>query len=351
MTPAPQTSRGVDQVRWRGFNLCELFVTAEDPRWPEMTPSPRGEISRQHLQWIADWGFNFVRVPASYRWWADPAAPFEVREAGLGRLDRAVENAERCGLHLSLNLHHAPGYCINEGLRDEAIGAEKFDLWTDPNALHCFIHHWQTLARRYAGRAGAGLSFDLVNEPARCSRAGHERAIRATVAAIRAIDKDRPIIIDGFNAGNEPCPELQDLGVIQSCRGYWPAPLTHHRAWWAGDHRSPPPHWPAPGNVSEGLRWEAASLPRRFAAWSKLANEGSRVFCGELGCHNQTPHADYLRWLEDHLCFFRDQGWGWALWNLRGSFGLLDHGRAGAPAADWHGCTLDTDLLSVLQRH
>lgn len=335
--------------RWRGFNLCELFVTAADPRWPEMTVSPRGQIDPRHFEWIAAWGFNFVRLPMSYRWWASADDPFDIREEDLSRVDEAVEHAARCGLHLSINLHHAPGFCINEGLRDENIGAEKFNLWKDEAALRCFVHHWEKLAQRYAGRQE--LSFDLVNEPARCTRDEHERVVRRTVAAIRAIDPARPIVIDGFNAGNEPCPELADLGVIQSCRGYWPAEFTHHRAWWGGDHREPEPRWPAAANTSEGLSWTTDSLPRRFAAWRELVVGGSSVFCGELGCHNQTPHADFLRWLEDHLTFFRDQGWGWAVWNFRGSFGLLDHGRAGAPLADWHGCQLDTDLLALLRNY
>jgi endoglucanase len=338
-------------LRWRGFNLCELFVTADDPRWPEMTVSPRGRIVPDHLAWIAGWGFNFVRLPLSCRWWSDPREPFDLREDGLARVDDAVEAAARGGLHLSLNLHHAPGFCINQGVRDEGLAPEPFDLWKDDEARRCFVHHWESLARRYAGRSAAELSFDLVNEPARCSRAEHERVIRDAVAAIRAIDPARLIVIDGFNAGNEPCPELSDLGAIQSCRGYWPTEFTHHCAWWGGDHRRPEPRWPASANVSEGLAWEADSLPRRFAAWIELAAGGTPVFCGELGCHNQTPHGDFLRWLEDHLAFFRDQGWGWALWNFRGSFGLLDHGRAGAPLADWHGCRLDTGLLALLQRY
>lgn len=334
--------------RWRGFNLCELFVTAGDPRWPEMTPSPRGRIDPRHFEWIAGWGFNFARLPMSYRWWASAEDPFDIREQDLARVDEAVENAARCGLHLSLNLHHAPGFCINQGLRDESLGGEKFDLWKDEVALRCFVHHWETLARRYAGRRE--LSFDLVNEPARCTREEHERVVRFTVAAIRAADPLRTIVIDGYNAGNEPCPELSDLGLVQSCRGYWPAEFTHHRAWWGGDHRQPEPRWPAPANVSEGLAWTADSLPRRFAAWRELSAGGTPVICGELGCHNQTPHEDFLRWLDDHLQFFLEQGWGWALWNFRGSFGLLDHGRTGATLADWHGCQLDTDLLTLLQR-
>ncbi|MFW6107017.1 MAG: hypothetical protein ACOC8H_02550, partial [bacterium] len=34
-----------------------------------------------------------------------------------------------------------------------------------------------------------------------------------------------------------------------------------------------------------------------------------------------------LRWAEDQLAVWRDAGVGWALWNPRGSFGIIDSNR------------------------
>ena len=42
---------------------------------------------------------------------------------------------------------------------------------------------------------------------------------------------------------------------------------------------------------------------------------------------------------------------GWALWNFRGGFGILDAGRADAPCEDWHGHRLDRAMLDLLRRH
>ncbi len=41
---------------------------------------------------------------------------------------------------------------------------------------------------------------------------------------------------------------------------------------------------------------------------------------------------------------------GWALWNFRGSFGILDTDRAGTKFKNWHGHRLDHTLLTMLQR-
>jgi endoglucanase len=40
---------------------------------------------------------------------------------------------------------------------------------------------------------------------------------------------------------------------------------------------------------------------------------------------------------------------GYALWNLRGPFGVLDSDRADVDDEDWHGHKLDRRLLELMQ--
>ena len=40
---------------------------------------------------------------------------------------------------------------------------------------------------------------------------------------------------------------------------------------------------------------------------------------------------------------------GWALWNFRGPFGIVDTNRAGTKFTDHHGHQLDSQLLKILQ--
>ena len=72
---------------------------------------------------------------------------------------------------------------------------------------------------------------------------------------------------------------------------------------------------------------------------------------GEFGCHNRTPHPVVLAWMEDCLQNWQDAGWGWALWNLRGSFGILDSGRQDVQYEEFHGHKLDRKMLELLQRY
>ena len=65
------------------------------------------------LDFLAELGFNFVRIPTDYRFWTKDFDYFQPDEAVFEFIDRYVTACRSRGLHLCLNLHHAPGYCIN----------------------------------------------------------------------------------------------------------------------------------------------------------------------------------------------------------------------------------------------
>ena len=73
------------------------------------------------------------------------------------------------------------------------------------------------------------------------------------------------------------------------------------------------------------------------------------MHCGEAGCYHHTPHAVFLAWFREVLGVLGGHGIGWALWNFRGSFGVLDSGRSDVDYTDWRGHRLDEALLALLQ--
>ncbi len=85
--------------------------------------------------------------------------------------------------------------------------------------------------------------------------------------------------------------------------------------------------------------------------WKGAQAQGIGVMVGEWGAFNKTPHDVFLRWAEDSLSNWHEAGWGWALWNFRGSFGVLDSGRADVQYEDFEGHQLDRKLLDLLQRY
>lgn len=102
--------------RWRGFNLLELYTRRGPENW-------RGGASQEDdFRWIAEWGFDFVRIPLDYTLWIEGRDPYTIKEAPLEQLDRVVRLGEQYGLHVCLNFHAAPGYCVNP--KDEL-----YNLW------------------------------------------------------------------------------------------------------------------------------------------------------------------------------------------------------------------------------
>jgi aryl-phospho-beta-D-glucosidase BglC (GH1 family) len=479
--PKEQPGRRV-LPRWRGFNLLEKFYR-NDP------------FRETDFQWISEWGFDFVRLPMDYRQWTDADDPYAIKEPVIEHIDQAIELGRKYGVHVSLNLHNAPGYSVNRAAK------QTLNLWKDAEAQKQFAFQWSNFARRYRGIPSSQLSFNLVNEPANIDELAYVKAVRGAIDGIRAADPTRLIITDGLNWGREPVLSLASEGVAQSTRGYEPFGLTHYRAnWVSGADRFPLPQWPVPqvnghlygpGNrelhsalVIEGRFEQAMALrirvgqvssrgrllvqaddrtilekdfrpgpgagewkeavfaeqwkvyqniydrdytaavpagtkrvrlanaegdwltvrevglgpaedqdapehiltvtdtawgrpqrepvkfdpnangpafvaPRmqdrqwlyndRILPWKKVADAGVGVHVGEWGAFRFTPHDVVLRWARDQLSLWTEAGFGWALWNFRGTFGILDSNRDDVQYEEFRGHKLDRKFLTLLR--
>ncbi len=322
-----------------GFNFQWLFSYQSEFTRPE--PDERA------LDFLAVRGFDFVRLPMDYRFWTTNFDYFHPNETVWQLIDHTLDACRRRGLHLCLNLHRAPGYCIN------ANHLEKHNLWLDAAAQDAFIFLWESFARRYQGISNDFLSFDLVNEPPAIDQYGmtrdnHAALVRRTVAAIRAIDPAREIVIDGLDGGNLAMPELADLGVIHSGRGYQPMPVSHYQAaWWPEHHLvTEPPIYP--GAQWDGRTWNRETLRAFYQPWRDVEAQGAAVHIGESGCYQRTANDVALRWFSDLLSVFREFGWGYSLWQFEGAFGIVEHGRSGAVYEDTDGYKVDRALFDLL---
>jgi hypothetical protein len=85
--------------------------------------------------------------------------------------------------------------------------------------------------------------------------------------------------------------------------------------------------------------------------WKPLEAKGASVHVGEWGAFNRTPHPVALAWMEDCLRNWKDAGWGWALWELRGGFGVLDSNRADVAYEEFRGHKLDRKMLELLRSY
>ena len=343
--------------KWKGFNLLDFFVP--DPS------DHRNVTTEEHFKWLRDWGFDFVRIPMAYPHYLafDGDRNITAREVNLvspemiEKIQGLVAMAHKYDMHVSLNLHRAPGYCINAGWH------EPFNLWKDQAALDAFCWHWNMWAKLYKSTSPQKISFDLLNEPAMREDMNDQHSKSSPVpgdiyrkvakAAAEAIRKENPhalIIADGNGVGNLVTPELVDLGIAQSCRGYFPGAISHYKAPWANKdpEHQPAPVWP--GNVGN-QELNRGMLENYYKPWIELVQKGVGVHCGEAGCWKKTPHPVFIAWFTDVIDILSSHQIGLALWNFIGDFGILDSGREDVAYEDWHGHKLDRKLLELLRKY
>ena len=304
-----------------------------------------GKPDGRELDFIAKNGFNFIRVPTDYRFWTKDFDYLHPDEKVFENFDLYLDECKQRGLHMSLNFHRAPGYCINNN------DLEKHNLWEDKEAQEAFIFLWEYMARKYKGVPSTDLSFDLLNEPPGIGQYGftrdkHEYVMRNAIKAIRAIDPDRIIVLNGISGGGVAIPELADVGAVHSGRGYEPFLISHHKAEWCGNIQwSDDPVYPG---EMRGKMNDRASLVEYYKPWVEVEKKGVEVHIGEFGCYNKLPNDVALRWFVDLMSVFRENGWGYSMWNFSGPFGIVNHGRPGTVYTEMDGFTVDKALLDIM---
>jgi hypothetical protein len=77
--------------------------------------------------------------------------------------------------------------------------------------------------------------------------------------------------------------------------------------------------------------------------------ENIPVMIQEFGVHNQTPHTITLDYLSDVVPIFHEYNIGYALWNLEGSFGIINSGRTDCNYESYRGKSLDRQMLEILK--
>lgn len=323
------------------------------------------------FQRMAEWGFDFVRLPMDYRCWIVDGEFYRINEKVLKEIDQAVEFGTKYGVHVNINFHRAPGYCVNPP-------SEPLSLWRDEEALEACEHHWRLFAERYKGIPSTQVSFNLLNEPFESrgwNMTTYKRFIERMLRAIREIDPNRLVIADGFitRGHYEPVPGIDDPLLGQSFHMYQPAWLTHLGASWTGPwyvYEEQPEYPGIAPNLDKYMRtypkyrgaysgWQCLRLDRAWLEnWMKpylrlKEEKGTMIHCGELGVYaRKVPRQSQLNWYRDVLDILTRHKVGWAQWNLRGPFGIINTGRE-----EFHretlpnGDRLDRELLNLIRSY
>jgi hypothetical protein len=273
-------------------------------------------LTDDDLAFMKACGATVVRLPFNYRHFEDDLAPGVWREAGFRRLDAMLAGCERHGLYAILDHHAVPGCQNTDWHCDNATQSSLF--WGHRHFQDRFVALWEEFARRYRGRAVVA-GYNVMNEPFVNRPRGRlpwayrhawdriNDVYRRVVGAIRAIDPDHIIILEG------DCYSTAFAGLT--------APFAPNLVYSSHNYNG---MGFGPGAYPDATRgWNRAEQTRHF-----LRNEGTAfvrqhrvpLWVGEFGAvFNGEPaeFPDRLRALDDQIDVFEEHGAHWTTWTWK----------------------------------
>jgi endoglucanase len=254
---------------------------------------------------VRDAGFDTVRLPVRWSAHAAATAPYALDEPYAVAVDAAVDAALRRGLTTIVDVHHYDALqAAPDAHADRLVGL------------------WERIAARYADRSPA-LWLEPLNEPHGALDAPQWNILlREALAAIRAVDPDRTVLI-GPAPMNDihalPTLDLPDDERVRATVHYYaPLRFTHQGAPWVdGADRWRDVGWGGDGRGGDADRAAVT------ADLERLAGHGA-VFVGEFGTYERADLASRVRWTAHVRGELERLGLDWCYWDFATDFGVYD---------------------------
>ena len=190
-----QGSHGIDDQCKLEAVFDERFGYAERERLMRLFRD--NWIRARDWDTIAAYGMNVVRLPFIHTLVEDEKHPGQLRADAWRYLDMAIDEAERRGIYVILDLHGAAG---SQGWEHHSGCAGKNLYWSTPGYQQRTRWLWQQVALRYKDR-GAVAGYSVLNEPWGVPAERMAAVVKELYTAIRAVDPRHVIILPGHNEG------------------------------------------------------------------------------------------------------------------------------------------------------
>lgn len=274
---------------------------------------------------IAEMGFNVVRIPFHYRLFEDDDRPMEIKEKGFSYLDRAVSMCARHGVRTILDLHTLPGWQNQDWHCDNPTHVATF--WQHRHFQDRVVNLWRAIAEHYRGDARIA-AYNPVNEPADPTERVFAQFSREIVAQIRDVDPDHIIILEGnryakeFDLLGDPMPNvlysIHEYPPPAFMRGSRYPGITHlTQVWTSTDGQSHEFGGLLPGD-SKDQYFDKATLERGFRERSEyMIRTGTPVFVGEFNAiftGNPVTDSERLTLLGDQFDIYTKHSASWSFW-------------------------------------
>jgi endoglucanase len=278
-------------------------------------------ITQADINWIADQGFNCVRIPMHYElfltssqravrnsvirnsanysnyvsslttWYNNNQLFTDPNSEGFRTLENCLNWCAARGMYVIVDLHAAPGAQGSDSNISDAL--VQNDLWNRGIYQDITVRLWETIVRRYINNNTVAF-WDLINEPNNVPGGGP--AIHALtnrlINAVRALGDSHLIMVEGNGWGNnydylEPYTFNNQSNLVYNAHRYW---------------------------IPEADDWVRDPNPNQINRMINLVEFRTRhnvpVWIGETG-----ENSD--EWLRQNVDKLNANGIGWAHWTYK----------------------------------
>jgi endoglucanase len=253
---------------------------------------------------LAGAGLNCVRLPVNYRHFEHDSRPFEFLPEGFRQLDRVVDACAERGIYSVVDLHALPGYQNHHWHSDNPTHHAGF--WEHPHFQDRVVALWEYLADHYRDNPWVA-GYNPINEPADESRRVVGPYYRRLVGAIRAVDPNHILFVDGntysteFDIFDEPWENTAYVAHDYAAPGLGEG----------GEY---------PG-LTRGTYVDKAALEAKYRGRTDYCRRtGTPVWVGEFGpiyTGDERVDAMRRRLLADQLDIYRADDASWSIWTYK----------------------------------
>jgi endoglucanase len=322
----------------RGMNFGDALEAPNEGDWGVA-------LSASNFQVVKAAGFDHVRVPMRINAHTAGAPPYAIQSRFLARIDWVIDQALSRDLAVILDLHH-----YVELMKSPAAHADRL------------VAIWRQLARRYVGLPPA-VVYEILNEPTdNLTAEVWNPILQRVVAAIREIDPERTIILEGAHWAS--AADLRDTlwipagdrHVIGSFHMYAPMYFTHQGFGWMPSHFTTrgvtfpgPPARPVTPTPAAAAFPESRDFFARYNVEPAATNPGGPaalievletarafkdrtglpVYLGEFGAGINADTASRAAWTRVARVEAEKRGFGWGYWDFCHNFAAYAQGLFG----------------------
>ena len=294
-----RTAAEINKSLGRGINLGNALEAPKGISWGV-------QLREEYFALIKEKGFSSVRIPIRWSDYALTKPPYTIDQKFFAKVDWAIGEALKNGLHVIINFHHY-----------EELFKYPHREWER------FLAMWAQVAKRYEDYPDA-LVFEILNEPHdRLTAELWNQLLAEALAVIRKTNPGRAVMIgtaEWGGAGSVSKLVLPDDNqLILTVHFYNPYQFTHQGAEWSAGSRA----WL--GTTWDGSYVEKQVIRNELEPVLWYSREHNiPVNIGEFGAYSKADMDSRARWTAYCARLFEELGFSWHYWEFCSGFGIYD---------------------------